>query len=75
MNKADTATAKAKALTERSPYVWNTVPTDWLNTEDGAENPFLPKGWVADNADDLVCVNFSVEVLINKYPIIAAKGQ
>ena len=61
MNKADTATAKAKPLTERSPYLLNTVPTVWLNTEDGAENPFLPKGWVADNEDDVVCGNFSVE--------------
>ena len=72
MNQADTATAKAKALTERSPYLWNTVPTFWMNTEDGAENPFLPKGWVADNEDDVVCANFSVEC---EYPIIAAKGQ
>ena len=54
MNKADTTTAKAKDLTERSPYLWHTVPGDWLNTDDGAENPFLPKGWVADNLDDVV---------------------
>jgi len=53
MNKADTTTAKAKDLTERSPYLWHTVPADWLNTDDGAENPFLPKGWVADNLDDV----------------------
>ena len=66
MNQADTATAKAKALTERSPYLWNTVPTFWMNTEDGAENPFLPKGWVADNEDDVVYANFSVEGLLSR---------
>jgi len=53
MNKADITTAKAKALTERSPFLWNTVPMFWLNTEDGAENPFLPKGWVAETEDDV----------------------
>ena len=55
MNKGDTTTAKAKDLTERSPYLWHTVPGDaWMKTEDGAENPFLPKGWVAHNVDDVV---------------------
>ena len=63
MNKADTTTAKEKPLTERSPFLWNTVPMFWLNTEDGAENAFLPKGWVADNEDDVVYANFSVEGL------------
>ena len=66
MNKADTTTAKAKPLTERSPYLWQTVPAFWLNTEEGAENPFLPKGWVADNEEDVVCANFSVVGLAYK---------
>ena len=78
MNKADTTTAKEKALTERSPYLWHTVPALSLNTEDGAENPFLPKGWVADSEDDVVCANFSVEGLIPYYsgyrPVIPIKG-
>ena len=63
MNKADTTTAKAKALTERSPYLWHTVPTFWMNTEEGSENPFLPKGWDAHNEEDVVCANFLVEGL------------
>ena len=66
MNKADTTTAKAKPLTERSPYLWQTVPAFWLNTEEGAENPFLPKGWVADNEEDVVGANFSVVGLAYK---------
>ena len=60
MNQADTTMAKAKPLTERSPYVWHTVPTFWMNTE----NPFLPKGLDAANKEDVVCANFSVEGLI-----------
>ena len=67
MNKADTMTAKAKALTERSPYLWHTVPTFWMNTEEGSENPFLPKGWDAHNEEDVVCANFSVEGRISYY--------
>jgi len=52
MNKVDTMRAKETPLTERSPYLWNTVPTFWnVLSEDGAENPFLPNGWVADSED------------------------
>ena len=65
MNKVDTMRAKETPLTERSPYLWNTVPTFWnVLSEDGAENPFLPNGWVADSEDAMVCANFSF------YPII-----
>ena len=74
MNKADTTTAKAKPLTERSPYLWQTVPAFWLNTEEGAENPFLPKGWVADNEEDVVgAISQSKDLHIRKYPFNAAK--
>ena len=60
MNKADTTTAKAKDLTERSPYLWHTVPMFWKKEgqEDGAANPFLPDDCNADNEDDLVGTNF-----------------
>ena len=54
------------ALTERSPYLWHTVPTFWMETEDGAENPFQPEGWVADSEDAMVCPNFSVEGLFTQ---------
>ena len=60
MNKADTETAKAKDLTERSPYLWHAVPMLWmkLGQEDGSANPFLPDGFVADTEDDLVSANY-----------------
>jgi len=61
MNKADTETAKAKDLTERSPYLWHTVPMFWKKEgqEDGAANPFLPDDCNADNEDDLAAGIFA----------------
>jgi len=61
MNKADTETAKAKDLTERSPYLWHAVPMLWmkLGQEDGSANPFLPDGFVADTEDDLAAGLFA----------------
>ena len=67
MNKADTTTAKAKDLTERSPYLWPTVSLMKEGQEDGKANPFLADDCVADNEDDLVCAIyhlFSFKVLI-----------
>jgi len=51
MNKADTAKAMATPLTERSPYLWNTVPTFWMDPDDGEQNPFFPEDWIADSED------------------------
>jgi len=47
MNKVDTMTAREKPLAERSPYLWNFVPTSLMETE----NPFLPEGWLAESED------------------------
>ena len=74
MNKADTAKAMATPLTERSPYLWNTVPTFWMDPEDGEQNPFFPEDWIADSEDAMVSANSSVEGLFY-YPLVAVKGH
>ena len=54
MNKADTTMAKAKDLTERSPFL--EFPMMMLKTgrDDWSGNHFLPKGWEIDKEGDEV---------------------
>ena len=52
MNKADTVMAKAKDLTERSPYLWTTVKLPIMMGMEG--NPFIPKDYQPENEEDMV---------------------
>ena len=49
MNKADTKTAKAKDLTERSPFLEFPMMMMRTGRDDWSGNHFLPKGWQIDN--------------------------
>ena len=54
MNKADTKTAKAKDLTERSPFLEFPMMMMRTGRDDWSGNHFLPKGWQIDNEGDEV---------------------